>query len=82
VTYRAELSNRALGQIGNFPSKALDALISTMSAVAESPDDPLRTFPTSDPYVRRASFGAAGLVTYAIDDAREVVTLTDVTWAG
>jgi hypothetical protein len=77
VTYRAELSDRALGQLGNFPPKAFDALISTMSAVAESP-----TFPTRDPYVRRAAFGAAGLVTYVIDDAREIVTLTDVTWAG
>jgi len=53
-----------------------------MSAVIEYPDDPLRTFPTSDPYVRRAEFGAAGLVTYMLDDARQTVTLTDVTWAG
>jgi mRNA-degrading endonuclease RelE of RelBE toxin-antitoxin system len=82
VTYRAELSDRALRQLGSFPPKALDALISTMSAVTESPDDPLRTFPTRDPYVRRVAFGAAGLATYVIDDAREIVTLTDVTWAG
>jgi hypothetical protein len=27
-------------------------------------------------------FGAAGLVTYAIDDARQTVTLIDVTWTG
>jgi hypothetical protein len=26
--------------------------------------------------------GAAGLVTYTIDDARQTVTLTDVTWTG
>ena len=82
MTYRAELSDRALGQLGDFPAKAFDALISTMSAVVESPGDPLRTFPTGDPNVRRAAFGAAGLVTYVIDDAREIVTLTDVTWAG
>ena len=42
----------------------------------------MRTFPTGDPYVRRAEFGAAGLVTYVINDARQTVTLTDVTWAG
>jgi hypothetical protein len=46
---RAKLSDRALAQIGDFPATAFDALISTMSAVAESPEDPLRTFPTSDP---------------------------------
>jgi hypothetical protein len=82
VTYRAELSDRVLRQLGGFPAKAFDALLATMSAVVEYPDDPLRTFPTSDPYVRRAEFGAAGLVTYVIDDARETVTLTDMTWAG
>jgi hypothetical protein len=50
--------------------------------VVEYPDDPIRTFPTSDPDVRRAEFGPAGLVTYLIDDARQTVTLTDVTWVG
>jgi hypothetical protein len=82
VTYRAELSHRVLGQLGDFPTQAFDALIATMSAVVDYPDDPLRTFPTSDPYVRRAEFGPAGLVTYAIDDARQTVTLIDVTWTG
>jgi hypothetical protein len=82
VTYRAELSERVLGQLGGFPVKAFDALISTMAAVVEYPDDPMRTFPTDDPYVRRAEFGRAGLVTYLISDARQTVTLTDITWAG
>jgi hypothetical protein len=82
VTYRAELSEPVLRQLGGFPAKAFDALIATMAMVVEYPDDPMRTFPTSEPYVRRAEFGAAGLVTYVINDARRTVTLTDVTWAG
>ena len=49
MTYRAELSERVHGQLGDFPAKAFDALIATMSAVVDYPDDPLRTFPTSDP---------------------------------
>jgi hypothetical protein len=53
-----------------------------MAVVVDYPDDPIRTFPTSDPDVRRAEFGSAGLVTYVINDARQRVTLTDVTWAG
>jgi hypothetical protein len=53
VTYRAELSQRVLGQLGDFPAKAFDALISAMAAVVEYPHDPMRTFPTDDPYVRR-----------------------------
>jgi hypothetical protein len=82
VTYRAELSDRAAGQLGGFPAQALDALVSTMSGVAEYPDDPMRTFPTGDPYVRRAEFGGLGLITYVINDGKQTVTLTDVTWTG
>jgi hypothetical protein len=82
VTYRVELSSRALGQLGGLPETAFDALIVTMSEVIEYPDDPLRTFPTSDPYVRRAEFGDAGLVTYVIDDAATTVTIVDVTCIG
>jgi hypothetical protein len=82
VPYRAELSQQVLGQLGGFPAKAFDALISVMAMVAEYPEDPIRTFPASDPDVRRAAFGTADLVTYLIDDARQTVTLTDVTWVG
>ncbi len=82
MTYRAELSYRTLGQVGGLPEKAFDALIAAMAAVVEYPDDPLRTFPTADPYVRRAEFGDAGLVTYRFDDARRLVTITDVTRTG
>ncbi|MDQ2874384.1 MAG: hypothetical protein M3Y33_06100 [Actinomycetota bacterium] len=82
MIYRAELSQRVLGQLGGFPAKAFDALVASMAMVVEYPDDAMRTFPTDDPYVRRVEFGAVGLVTYVIDDARQTVTLTDVTWAG
>ena len=82
MTYRAELSDRVLGQLGGFPAEALNALIATMSEVVEYPDDPMRTFPTGDPYVRRAEFGGLGLVTYVINDAQRTVTLTDLTWTG
>ena len=82
MTYRAELNDRVLGQLGDFPAKAFDALIAVMAAVVEYPGDPMQTLPTSDPYVRRAEFGGLGLVTYLIDDARQTVTLIDVTWTG
>jgi hypothetical protein len=35
-----------------------------------------------DPYVRRAEFGEAGLVSYVIDDGISKVIIVDVTWAG
>jgi hypothetical protein len=64
VTYRVELSGRALKQMQGLPGRAFDSLIEAMADVADYPDDPLRTFPTGDLYVRRAEFGEAGLVTY------------------
>jgi hypothetical protein len=63
VTYRAELSNRALKQMHGLPSTAFDNLIEAMAEVIGYPADPLRTFQTDDPYVRRAEFGDFGLVT-------------------
>ncbi len=82
MTYRAELSDRVLGQHDHFPAEAIDALIAAMSSVVEYPDDPMRTFPTDDPYLRRAEFGGAGLVTYLLDDGQQTITLTDITWIG
>ena len=61
MTYRAELSLRALSQIRGLPGRAFDSLAQATVEVVDYPDDPLRTFPTSDPYVRRVEFGSAGL---------------------
>jgi hypothetical protein len=64
VTYRVELSGRALNQMQGLPGRAFDSLVEAMAEVADYPDDPLRTFPTGDPYIRRTEFGDAGLATY------------------
>jgi hypothetical protein len=82
VTYRAELSGRALKQMHGLPSPAFDSLIVAMADVIDYPDDPLRTFPTSDPYVRRVEFGDVGLITYLINDGARIVIILDITWAG
>jgi mRNA-degrading endonuclease RelE of RelBE toxin-antitoxin system len=81
VTYRAELSGRALKQMHKLPSPAFDSLIEAMAEVIDYPNDPLRTFPNGDPYVRRVEFGEAGLITYLNDGAKLVIIL-DITWAG
>ena len=64
------------------PGPAFDSLIEVMAEVIDYPDDPLRTFSTSDPYVRRVEFGDAGLITYLINDGAGVVIVLDITWAG
>ena len=82
MTYRAELSARALKQMHRLPGPAFDSLIEAMAEVIDYSDDPLRTFPTGDPYGRRVEFGDAGLITYLISDGNSVVIILDVTWAG
>jgi hypothetical protein len=64
------------------PSPAFDSLIEAMAEVIDYPHDQLRTFPTGDPYVRRAEFGDAGLITYLINDGASKVIILDITWAG
>lgn len=59
-----------------------DSLFEAVGEVTDYPDDRLRTFPTSDPYVRRVEFGDAGLITYLINDGARVVIILDITWAG
>lgn len=68
--------------MGGLPKLAFDSLIEAMADVVSYPDDPLRTFPTDDPYVRRAEFGGVGLVTYLIRDGARKVIILDVTWTG
>jgi hypothetical protein len=50
VTYRVELSGRALKQIQGLPDRAFDSLIEAVADVADYPDDPLRTFPSAWPW--------------------------------
>jgi hypothetical protein len=82
VTYRIEFQPQALRQLNGFPGDALDALVPVMADVTLYPDDPLRTYPAGHPGERWAPFGGAGMVTWEIDEARQVVMVTDVTWAG
>ena len=82
MTYRAELSGRALKQMHGLPNLAFDSLIEAMAEVTDYPNDPLRTFATSDPYIRRVEFGDFGLITYLINDGASKVIILDITWAG
>jgi hypothetical protein len=82
VTYRAELSGRALKQMHGLPGPAFDSLIEAMAEIIDYPDDPLRTFPTSDPCIRRVEFGDVGLITYLINDGASKVITLDITWVG
>ncbi|GHE48254.1 hypothetical protein GCM10017673_57480 [Streptosporangium violaceochromogenes] len=83
MTFRPDLSQRALSQLGGFPTDALGALAQVMADVCENPYDPLTTMATGDEQVRRADFGGGrGFVTFLILDAVEVVRVVDIIWVG
>jgi hypothetical protein len=82
VTYRPDLSERALSQLGGFPDEALTALTQAMADVCEDPYDPLTSMATDDPQVRRSDFGGRGFVTFLILDEVAVVRIVDIVWAG
>ncbi|MEU7831443.1 hypothetical protein [Nonomuraea sp. NPDC049129] len=82
MTYRPDLSERALSQLGGFPDEALTALTQAMAEVCEDPYDPLTSMATGDPQVRRSDFGGHGFVTFLILDGVAVVRIVDIVWAG
>ncbi|GIH73025.1 hypothetical protein [Sphaerimonospora thailandensis] len=83
MTWRPDLSERALSQLGGFPEEALDALAKGMAVVCDDPYDPLTTMSTDDPMVRRADFGQGrGFVTYVPVDSAYVVRVVDIIWVG
>ncbi|MGC5012465.1 hypothetical protein ACLQ2R_17005 [Streptosporangium sp. DT93] len=83
MTFRPDLSERALGQLGGFPTEALGALAAAMADVCENPYDPLTTMGTGDRQVRRADFGGGrGFVTFLVLDSVEVVRVVDILWVG
>ncbi|WP_433520050.1 hypothetical protein ACQP2T_63660 (plasmid) [Nonomuraea sp. CA-143628] len=83
MNYRPDLSERALSQLGGFPTGALTALTQAMADVCEDPYDPLATMATDDPQVRRADFGDGhGFVTFLVLDQVGVVRIVDIVWAG
>ncbi|KAB2349508.1 hypothetical protein [Actinomadura rudentiformis] len=82
MSYKPDLSERVLGQLGGFPTEALGALAQAMADVCENPYDPLTSMATDDPQVRRADFGEHGFVTFLVLDSMEIVRVVDVTWIG
>jgi len=83
VTFRPDLSERALSQLGGFPAGALGALAAAMAEVCENPYDPLTSMGTDDSQVRRADFGGGrGFVTFLVLDSVDVVRVVDIIWVG
>jgi hypothetical protein len=83
VIYKPQLSRRALGKLGGFPTDALDALGQSVARICEDPYDPLTSLPTGpEPRDRWAVLADAGFIEFYIDDDAHLVIVDDITWTG
>ncbi|MGO9082639.1 MAG: hypothetical protein ACLQDY_27035 [Streptosporangiaceae bacterium] len=84
MTYRAWLTERALGQISGLPAPAFDTLIAVLARVCEDPYDPVFSVPAGSggPRRRVAELAGAGFIVFVVDDAAELVRIFDLIWTG
>lgn len=82
MTYRVVFHAKADAETFGLPDEAFTALIERLVAVARDPYDPQVTLATSDPQIRRATFGGVGLCSFHVDDSAHVVQVFGITWAG
>ncbi|TQS23288.1 hypothetical protein [Microbispora hainanensis] len=76
-----ELHVAALSQMKGLPVEALDALISRTADLVEEPWD-ARALYKDEPEFRMTAFGDLGVMYFKVDDADELITIFNVTWAG
>jgi hypothetical protein len=83
VTYRVQFEGGALVQLNGLPSVAFDALLERVVDLVEAPWDATVMPPGDDPAYRRAVFGSGyGLLTFHVDDSRELLRIFDLIWIG
>lgn len=83
MTYRFTFTSATARQAQGLPPAALDALVERVVALVEAPWDAEVMAPGSDPAYRETDFGAGlGLLGFHVDDARELITITGLLWAG
>jgi mRNA-degrading endonuclease RelE of RelBE toxin-antitoxin system len=81
MSYRVDLHVAALAQMKGLPEEALDALISRTVDLVDKPWD-ARVLYKDDPDVRMTTFGDFGVLYFKVDEATELITIFNVTWAG
>jgi hypothetical protein len=82
VSYRVEFRPAAAEQTIGLPADAFVALIQALGVVSRDPFDETATMPTPDVHVRRVMFGEAGMASFYIDPAAELIRVFAVVWVG
>jgi hypothetical protein len=81
MSYRVDLHVAALSQMKGLPEEALDALIGRTVDLVEKPWD-ARVLYKDEPDFRMTAFGDFGVLYFKVDEAAELITIFNVTWAG
>lgn len=81
MTYRVELHAAALAQLHGLPRIAFDALIARTVKLVDAPWDAAPLY-ADEPAYRQTVFGDLGLLTFYVDDDRQILVIYNVTWAG
>lgn len=82
MTYAAAFTAKADRETVGLPQEAFVALVDQLAVVCRDPWGATAPDILDDPAFRWTSFGEFGLVSVYVDDARGVVRVHDVTWAG
>lgn len=81
MTYRHTLTVSALAKMKHLPDEALDALVSRVADLVDSPWDATATYPDKADF-RETTFGEFGLMFFVVDDSAELIRTYDLVWAG
>lgn len=81
MSYRVEFHAAALAQLGGLPPEAFDALVKRTAELVNAPWDAW-ILHTDEPTFRQTMFHQFGLMSFHIDEQRQLVKIFDVTWVG
>jgi hypothetical protein len=82
VSYRVQFEGGALVQLNGIPSDAFDALVERVVALVEEPWDAIVMSPGGDSAFRSTVFGGNGIMYFRVDEAKQLISIFDVVWAG
>ncbi|MFI5732362.1 type II toxin-antitoxin system RelE/ParE family toxin [Kribbella sp. NPDC051587] len=81
MNYRVEFHAAALAQLQGIPPAVFDVLVEHVAELVRAPWDAQMPDQT-EPSFRQSVFGSVGLLSFYVDDDRELIRIFDVTWAG
>lgn len=81
MSFRVEFHAAALAQLQGLPPHAFDALVERVAKLVSTPWE-AQILDPSEPNFRQCIFGSLGLLSFYVDEQRELIRIFDVTWIG